>query len=264
MRNEIKKSFGSKGIIFLIVYGLFLIYAFCEFSTISYTDYIWSEFNDEYNFSIKILVVVLSVVFAQIFPIEQECGMYELVTTSKYGKNRLPRIKIKSALVIGNMLLLLFLIVTAFSIGRWGKETGNNVIMEAKLLPFLKNPYIHTNIELVLHKMFESVFAVNMSILLSLWLSVHLKKAIETAVMMIIFHIVFSSSVLANALNFDVISLLICSLPVNMICQPVLHTLLFSFGDKNMSVIYLVNVIYIVVMLVLNWRIRKYTRRHIW
>lgn len=245
LRYEIEKLFGKKILVAVFIYVLFLVYVACEFYNVVYTDIPWSEFHNEYNFTVKGLILIISIVIAPLFASENECGMFEMLLVSKKACKEVPKAKIHTALIIVNIVTLLFLVVAVVSFGFGFGWEWNTLISEEKILPFAFDSFIQTNADLVKNKILHTLLAVNLVTLISLLVSAKIKNSMQTAIIMIVMHLIFSAGILATMLDSNFFSCLICSFPVNIMTQAVLHTEMVKVVGHQVCVIYIIDMVYI-------------------
>lgn len=263
MSYEIEKFFGKKIWIVLLIYILFLVYAFTSFYKITYRNSLWTELCQEYSLTVRVLFIGISIFTAPFFAGEDECGMSGVLFITKEGYSKVPTTKVNTALAISGIAVIIFLVLTLISTGSSYGTIWNTPVSEEELLPFVSDPFIQTNGSLFLNMILHTVIAACFSVLLCLYISARIKKTLETSILMILLHLIFSAGILGNIFLgsrfwcFQWIGMFIGTMPLNLVSQNRLHVEKVNIVGRMIPVIYICDLVYVLLSFCLYYRMTK-------
>ncbi len=245
---EWKKTIPQKVLLFI---PIFYIYSFIDLAFVQ-NDNIWGEWFISYTLDIKILCIILIFLLSPVFSREKEVDMLELILTSKNGVKKLPKIKLLVGFSLTNILTLLFCIISYISFGI-GHSTWNwgIPIEDMALYRFIGNPGLVTYQDMRNQVWLNSFLALNLVAAFVLLVSAKSKQSLRTAIIAILVNFIFSIRNIMTILRTDFGKILIESFPINLIWNEMLNEKNILFIGKKIQIIYIIQVLYIIIYLVL-------------
>lgn len=239
---ELKKIFKKKEK--KIIIFCFFVYVISDFMLLQ-EDY-WASWFTSYLFDAKIFILLLTIIFSDMFSSENELGMYDIIRTSKKGVVKLPCIKFAVSISIASTLTVVFMFVAVVLLGIT-KSVWNwncNIVNNGLLSVFLQNPLIVTYKDLLIQVLVNTILAANISVGLCLILSKLLKSSVKAFLCMVVFNLFFSAGSYMKFLNIAA-----SCMPVNIICNGFLNEINVTLFDVNVQVIYVVQLIYVLIFI---------------
>ena len=233
----VEKTIPQKVLLFI---PIFYIYSFIDLAFVQ-NDNIWGEWFISYTLDIKILCIILIFLLSPVFSREKEVDMLELILTSKNGVKKLPKIKLLVGFSLTNILTLLFCIISYISFGI-GHSTWNwgIPIEDMALYRFIGNPGLVTYQDMRNQVWLNSFLALNLVAAFVLLVSAKSKQSLRTAIIAILVNFIFS-----------IRNIMTESFPINLIWNEMLNEKNILFIGKKIQIIYIIQVLYIIIYLVL-------------
>lgn len=116
----------------------------------------------------KYIIVFVIVAFSSIFTYEKECGIYEIMLSSRNGRKECTKVKVTLAFLITNIF---YLILVSIFIGVYLFVAGGKGFDTSIQLPYMLSGYMVVNInygELIFHIIFISFMVINFILLITL------------------------------------------------------------------------------------------------
>jgi len=179
-----------------------------------YSDY-WKWYLSSLQDFIKYIFAFVIVVFSATFTYEKECGMQEILLSTKNGRKKYIKAKVGTAFLVTNLLCLLIIILTLLPLFVITKGVGwdTSIQMFTELMTSTLNI---NNLGLLFHTIFISLVVINAILLITLSVSFLVKSPV--AVMCAGFGILFLIRPdMMALLNNDIASLITSLTPLNVI-----------------------------------------------
>lgn len=136
----------------------------------------WSRLFDKLTIYLKCIPVFIVIAFASIFSYENECGMQEILLSTKNGRKKCGKAKLRMAFVVTNIFLavivLIPLIHTLFMVKGEGWDTSIQMvswIMDSKL--------DLNNLWMFIHVVFLAFLSINFMVIMTLVISLKVRNS---------------------------------------------------------------------------------------
>ena len=170
------------------------------------------------------IFVFVIVAFSMLFTYEKECGMQEILLSTKNGRKKCTRIKVGAAFLVTDILylivLLFFLIPLFLSTKGVGWDTS------VQMIPWLMDsryPVDMNFLALLFHDIFMSFLAVNTALLITLFASFLAKSPMTAMCISIAILFFWRSDIIDAHMENQILSKITSLTPLNMI--DVIHLL---------------------------------------
>ena len=245
----------------LCVIFVFFAYIFIDYLFFQESD-TWRQWFISYTFDIKLMYGLLIFILSPMFSREKELEMFDLIVVSKRGVTDLPKKKLLVSFAAANLMLLIFCVLSYVSFGISHSIWDWNVpIDDAMLQAFLSNADIVTYKDMLSQVLFNSFLSINLVAALTLFVSSKCKQSVQTVIIVFAVNFVFGAKVVVTVLQTAWAQYVAISLPVNMIWNNVLNTDSVLIGGWRIQAIYIVQILYFLIILVL-YRLICITYKH--
>ncbi len=179
-----------------------------------YSDY-WKWRLSSLQDFIKYIFAFVIVVFSATFTYEKECGMQEILLSTKNGRKKYIKAKVVTAFLVTDLLCLLMIILTLLPLFAITKGVGWDTSIQM-FTELMTSTLDMNNLGLLLHTIFISLVVINAILLITLSVSFLVKSPV--AVMCAGFGILFLIRPdMMALLNNDIASLITSLTPLNVI-----------------------------------------------
>ena len=127
----------------------------------------WIFYLEDLQKYMKYVFIFVVIAFSMIFTYEKECGMQEILLSTKNGRKKCTRAKVLAAFFITNTLYLFMLIIFLLPLFILTKGAGWDTSIQ--MVKWLKYSTLDmNNLDLLLHIIFMSFMAINVILIITL------------------------------------------------------------------------------------------------
>ena len=254
---EFKKLFGKKKMIVLIIFfAVISMYSSAEMYKVQSLDFgvpfeNYLNAHGVYRFAVLMIVMVAA---SSIFPNESENNMSEIMMTSRYGKNRIPLIKMSTILLTSNILFIISTLVIMLGYF-WNFGTAFDIpITEGWELSYTIDPDIKTFGDKLLIEQISGFIEINFTALVCMLLSLKVKKAFSTVVFVVAAYLAIAVIPLSNV---PVLFVLTDLSPMCLGGRVTTYKELFIVGSHSITALDIGFVLYIILVGLLAMRVKS-------
>lgn len=211
----------------------------------------WGELFYTMTGDLKCIPIFIVLVFSGIFSYENECGMQEILLSTRNGRKRCSKAKLKLAFIVTNIFYFVVILIpitdmlvmtrgagwkTSIQVNIWLSSCSNNI----------------NNLGVLVHTLFLSFLSINMVVLITLLISFLSKSPVISMCVSLGILYVLRQDIIYGLSGGGLANYIVSFTPVNVLdVEYLIHLNTVRLFGFTVQWLYIVEVVYVIVLAVL-------------
>lgn len=226
----------------------------------------WKSLFMNIDSVMQVLPFIFISIFVSVFSYERECGIDQLIATSKHGGHDIVFKKFKACFLILNFIIAFtYLLLFGFMFFRYGLIGYDTSIQCGSWTIFMKSELHFNFFELLVHNFIVNFFVLNVLLLIIFRVSISSDNTFKAAIIVFLFVYFFDITVIHNICDNKIVDLIISFMPINALRSwqvTILPTI--ELGDIRIYWIYILESIEAIIFVFLLYRLININSKNVY